>query len=231
MPEDEPPLAVRIPDDARELAADVAAYRREVARDRRRRRLTRWLGRRWARYGLSGPLVTAVLVVVGLVGSLMAVLAPSTGRRAPAAPLARPGAADGTVGGLLPDALAGLPGSPATLSLRELRPGVLLVVPPGCACRQLATALAAQGAEFGVRLELAGRASDERALGRLADAVADSLLGGRPVVVTDRDGALARAYGEGSAVFVRADGVVVRVERSPQPRGRYEPAVAQLVTR
>jgi len=80
-PEDLPPLdwpALVVPDDARELAAEAEALRRERRAAARRDRLGRLLlTRRWQRFGVSGPLVALTLVIVAAFGSLLVIFLPS----------------------------------------------------------------------------------------------------------------------------------------------------------
>src|SRR5450756_1344019 len=101
---DLPPVAVDVPDDARELARDLQALQRERRSARRRTWVQRHLpGRRWHRCGIAPPLVVTALLFVALGTTLLAVLA--YGR--PARPTPRPLAsqvpvAPGTEGGLLP---------------------------------------------------------------------------------------------------------------------------------
>lgn len=89
--DDEPlPWGVVIPDDISALDAEVHAYQREA---RRRARWTRWMrrpdGGRPRGFGLSGPLVVAVLAVVALLGSLVALLSPRQSAGPAQRPLAR----------------------------------------------------------------------------------------------------------------------------------------------
>lgn len=125
-----------IPDDASELAAETEALRRERRRDHRRDRIQAiFATRRWQRYGLSGPVIALSVLVAGIFGSLLFLLptGPSSPREQQ---LARPTAAPGSVGGLLPDLqLATSTGS--TVRTRDLRPAVVLVLPEGCACDSL----------------------------------------------------------------------------------------------
>src|SRR5882757_5175497 len=55
-PGDEQSLALSIPDDARELDADITAYRKELRARQRRERLDRYtLARYWRPYGIPFP--------------------------------------------------------------------------------------------------------------------------------------------------------------------------------
>ncbi len=80
-----------VPNDARELDADLRALRRERRAEYRRVLLRRvFLGRRWQRYGVSGPIVIGVLLVVAGFASLMLLFQPRRAQPA-AAPLASRG--------------------------------------------------------------------------------------------------------------------------------------------
>src|SRR3954470_17179108 len=82
----ESPLAVSIPDDASELAAEIAAYRKEVRARRRRERFDRLtFARLWRPYGITGPVVIAAFVALGSVGVLMLALLPNARPREPQA--------------------------------------------------------------------------------------------------------------------------------------------------
>lgn len=125
--------SIVIPDDARELTAEVEALRRERRRDARRAWMPRLFPR--PRYGLSGPLIALSVLIAGVFSSLIFLL--PTG---PASPrqqrLGRPTAPAGSVGGLLPDVrLSSSTGS--TVRTRDLRPAVVLVLPKSCACAAL----------------------------------------------------------------------------------------------
>ena len=224
------PLVLEIPDDARELDADVRAYRRELRRSRLRGRLRRLLfTRRWNRYGLSGPLVTAILILVALVASLAVLFAPRPQVPMQRAPLAtRPSASPGAVGGLLPPVslVVGERERPA----HDLRPAVLALVPnptpEQCRCASTLDALFRQAQEYGLPLVLVGGPGERRTVRRLAAQVGN----GTARVAEDRGLALTSAYRpQGvSAVLVRSDGVVTHVHRGLTPGMRLEFDLAQL---
>lgn len=221
--------SANVPDDARELALDVRAYRREQAASRRRAVLDRVVRtRRWRRYGLSGPLVTIILVIVAIFGGLLALAVPGGERSsAPQRPLeVRPPAPVGSVGGLLTDRRVSVRGEERRV--RELRPAVLALLPAPCACGPLVDELSGQAAEFGVRLVLvvAGPRSDE-----LPDLVAAARHG--PVLPAyDASGQLAQDYDARgpTLVLVRDDGRVTAVERDARTGRRWEPALRRLVS-
>ena len=69
---DEPPLDIKIPDDARELERDVLAYHREL-RARRRRSQLRKLARPFAGQGTLMPLLASILAVCLVAGAMLSV--------------------------------------------------------------------------------------------------------------------------------------------------------------
>src|SRR5215475_11183886 len=103
--DDLPPVNVVVPDDASELDPDVRAYYRERRVARARGLISKsFLTRRWGRFGLSGSILMAVLLLVGLVASMLAILEPhqvrGTQQSLPLAQQTSPPA--GEIGGLLP---------------------------------------------------------------------------------------------------------------------------------
>lgn len=219
------PLDIRAPDDLSELDEEVRAYRRQLGQRRRR---ARWRGllltRRWQQYGLSGPLVVIALVLVALVGSLMAVLGPRVTALPPPRPLARPSAAAGTEGGLLPDVALSVRGS--TRPARELRPAVLAVVPLDCSCGQAVSALVGQAQEFRLPVYLLGRPADASRLSELSRRTS----GGTASVTLDSDGTLLASLQPAglTAVLVHSDGLLEPVQHHLQPGMRWEMTMAGL---
>lgn len=229
-PKDEPALDIVIPDDASELELDARAWRREQAAAARRNRLDRLLRtRRWRRYGLSGPLVAGILVLVAVFGGLLALLVPSGGReRAVRRPLdtAAPSPAGG-VGALLADHSLRIGG--AERSVRELRPAVLTLLPLPCRCGQLVDELSGQAAEFGLRLVLVAPAAQDAELAQLVGAARH----GPVTAAYDPTGRLAREYAARgpTLVLVRDDGRVTGVEREARAGLRRESSLQALVSR
>lgn len=219
------PLDVRAPDDLAELDEEVRAYRRELARRRRRAWWrSRVLTRRWRQYGLSGPLVGGILVVVALVGSLMALLAPRFTASPPPRPLARPSADVGEAGGLLPDVSLSVRGS--ARAARDLRPAVLAVVPESCRCEPAVVELIGQAQEYRLPIYLLGPPSAGTRLGDLSRRI----TGGTASVTIDADGGLLpvlRPTGL-TAVLVHGDGVLEPVQRDLETGMRLEIAMAGL---
>lgn len=218
-----------VPDDPRELELDVRAWRRERAAAARRGRIDRLLRtRRWRRYGLSGPLVAGVLILVAVFGSFLALLVPGGGRdRAARRPLDRAAPSPaGAIGGLLADRPLRVNG--VERPARDLRPAVLALLPTPCRCEGLVAELSGQVAEFGLRLVLVASGDDSAELSRLVRAARR----GPALPAYDRDGRLASEYAARgpTLVLVRDDGRVTGVERGARAGVRREPTLRQLVT-
>ncbi len=226
-----PELPVRVPDDARDLARDVEALRRERRAQARRARWSRFVVTgRYRRTGLSGALVLGVLLLVAVPATLLSLLTPRLSTQQQAAPLARPTVPPGQVGGLLPEVELSV--RTGTLAARRAaRPGVLLLVPPGCGCDRLVGEAMAQALEF-VRsarvvvdgsqgVGLASREAERLRLGPARGLVSAAV---------DPAGALARAYDARGLTLlaVAADGVVVDVLRDVRQGDRTESRLSVL---
>lgn len=201
-----PPIVV--PDDARELARDVAAWRREERWRRRRRVLERTLlGGPSSTRVVSAPLVITLLVAVALLGATLA-FPGSTTMHPPTAPvplvLAAPSAAVAAVGGLVPD--EALEGQTGTTTARALRPALLAVVQSACDCAAELAHLAAEAAGYGLTVYLIGSRSQKAELASLATNTDPTLV----QVLVDQGSALTTAFSRGplSVVGVHADGVI-----------------------
>jgi len=202
-----------IPDDARELARDVQAWRREERWRRRQRRIERiFLTRRWRERAISGPAIALVLVVVASVGAMISIMAPGAAHqltRPVALRLAAPSAAPGTTGGLLPDTSLSRPvgsSTPSTvIASRNLRPGVVAIVGPGCECRSALDTLAREASADALPVYLVGSPAQSGQLTQLVDET------NRVIVeeLVDDTGALIGAYQPHglTVVPVHADGV------------------------
>jgi hypothetical protein len=206
-PVDDDPFSlddIVVPDDARALQGDVRALRRERRASARRVRLARLLlTRRWQRYGVSGPIVVVVLVLVAAFASLMVLFQPRRPASRPV-PLAIGVRGAGQEGGLLPDVqLTRADGT--TVAARELRPAVFAVVPSVCGCEGVLH-------RYGTAIQRHHLAFLH--VGTTMPALPPD-LGDRWVVrASDGTGALLRAYHVSTApvlLLVRADGVVNRV--------------------
>lgn len=227
-----PHVDVVIPDDARELDRDLLAYRREERQRRRHARVRRLL-RPFTRSGLAVPLIAGALIIALVGGALITVFGP---RPTPDPPrrsvVPRSSAAPGKVGGPLPDAEVTVSGS--TTPLRDVRPGVIGIVPPGCRCQAVLTELARRTSERKLKFWVVAAGRNEagtvgkpgkRAVDELRS-LADGVRQGRPAVVDDARGVLTGTYGAPpvpggtpgvTAVLVHTDGVVGAVRHSVKP--------------
>ncbi|MGH3343288.1 MAG: hypothetical protein ACRDPK_10480 [Carbonactinosporaceae bacterium] len=217
---------IAIPDDASELDGEIRAYRREIRHRRAIETLKRLvLTRRRYRYTPSGPVVVLALLGVALIGSLVALLTPDEPQRPVRQPLATASAAvPDQEGGLLPHAQVLVEGAPR--SPRDLRPGVVALVPPDCRCAGAVEGMFRQAQEYLLDLYLAGGPDQEGQLRRLAAGTGN----GTSSVVVDAHGTLAEAYRPRglTVVLVHSDGVVEAVQRDVRAGTRLELQLAEL---
>jgi hypothetical protein len=201
-----------VPDDISELEPEVEAVRRELPPRSRRARLLRiFQTRRFRRYGLSGPLVVAVLLVVLFFASLVFLLLPSAPPSPEAVPLSGSTARPGVPGALVPD--VALPvGATGAVRLRNVRPAVLVVVPGGCDCLRLIEDVISSTRAVRLRVLFIGEGR-EPALPSLAPPA-------RVNAAVDTDGRVAAVYHaaeEPTAIFVQGNGEVTRVIHNVAP--------------
>jgi hypothetical protein len=218
VPADAP---IVVPNDARELARDIEAWRREQRWQRRGRVVRRvFFTRRWREHGLSGPLVVAVLIAVALLGATISVSSPRVVHPViPPVPLslAAPLAAPGTAGGLLPDVRLSVrnpsaPSADLSAQLRDQRPGVVAMVEPGCPCGTALATLADQAAYHGMTVFLVMTRSQSSEVESLVDRLGRANIS----LMVDPDGAVLAAYAPRglTVVPVHADGVTDAVVRN-----------------
>lgn len=203
-------LLIEIPDDARELDEDVAAYRHELRTVRRRARTDRLLlGHRLRPYGIGGPLLVVALGLVGSVTALFLALGPVGSHSPRQEPLGQPAEKVGTIGGLIPD--AGLVFGASTKPVRSLRPAVLALVPLTCECTDVIDNLAHQTGQFGLQLYVVGPSGVDTEV----DQMTSQMHAGRATPAADPTGALSTTYqARGVTVLLlRSDGVVEYVDR------------------
>jgi hypothetical protein len=169
-----------------------------------------------------------LLVPVAVLAVLLAVLRnggePAARHPAPR-PLASPAGAAGTVGGLLPDAT--LRGRVEEQPARSLRPGVVMLVAPGCRCVSAVRQVVAEAARYRLVTYLVESGESLRQVEVLA-----AQAGGDVGPFADPAGALAAAYGLRTAaalVLVRGDGVVTQVVGAVGPSLRLGTALRALV--
>ncbi|MFB4298236.1 hypothetical protein [Actinomadura sp. NTSP31] len=225
-----PHVDVVVPDDARELDRDVLAYRREERRRRRRRRVRR-LFRPVTRFGVAIPIIAGALLVALISGALMTAFGPRPAPRPKGVPLApHPTAAPGAIGGLLPvGPVDEVNGHKSARNLRDLRPAVFGIVPPGYRCQDVVAALAGRTHEYGIKFLLVadprGAAGREPVPLKELKACAGTAHDGTPLVLQDGKALLAGAYAPApgspaaglTAVFVQPDGIVKEVVNAPTP--------------
>lgn len=215
------PPGLVIPDDASDLELDRLALVRERSRARRRARLERLiLTRRWHSHGISGPIVAICLSVVFIFAVLLALMVPSGGNGAhPALPLAESTTAPGAIHSLLPAETLKAAGRNATdLSSREMRPGVVLILPAACtsstaaraACSGAIANAAGSARDFHFPAWLIGRQGNS-SLAALAEAPSESTFA---IPLFDTTGQLIKAFPATTtptAVFIDAHGQVTEV--------------------
>ncbi len=241
-----PPVDIEIPDDARELDADVQAYHREL-RAQRRMRIARHIWAPFTRDGLVMPLLAGCMALTLLAGTLLTIFTGSDGMAlVPSQPHATagpahhvsPGAAQpagapqthptfravatGQPGGPLPDTLVTVGGKPT--ELRALSPAVLALIPPGCLCGSRLRALAGRASAIGAPVYVVGL--DGVRVARLTKRL--GLPGWR--AVEDIGRGLADYYHPAglTAVIVRGDGTVTAVLPAVTARGAIEKAMRSI---
>jgi hypothetical protein len=229
-----PPVDIEIPDDARELERDVQDYHREL-RAQRRHRLARRLGGSITRDGMVLPLLASCLALTLLAGTLLTmftarrVVPPATQTTSEpqtATPTPTPRPTVGQPGAPLPDATVAV--DSAATPLLSLKPAVLVLVPVGCRCAQLARQLATRASAAKVSIYFAAvtarSAAQAQARALVQQARANRSTRKRAHLLTDKHGVLATAYqpqpGELTAILVNPDGSVSRIDRAQEPAGQ-----------
>ncbi len=216
LPDDDPPGlppewgAFVVPDDISELDSEIEQLRRELVVPRRPRLQRMFETRRWQQYGLSGPLILVVLLVVLFFASLVFLLVPVAPRSPEPQPLAHPAVEPGVVGALLPD-LALPMGASGAVRLRTLRPAIVALVPPGCRCQALVDDIISSTSASRLQVLFVGN-TDPR--------LPSTAPVQRVRAATDSADRLSLVYAAGpgpTAVFVRADGTVTRILRNAKP--------------
>jgi len=212
VPDEEARLSgVVVPDDISALSRDIAAYRREVRREARARRVRRLLARRGT---VPALVLLGATAFAGVVAVLLSVMAPRTLGHPPGAEtLAAPAAAPGRIDGLIPRAsLRAQDGTAVDTRSAVLRPEVYALVPTGCECGDLLNALAGQAGSEQLRLGIVIPAPrDESTTGLVAE-----LDRGRPSIYYDPKATLATGVSASgvTAVVVAPDGTIYDIERN-----------------
>jgi len=216
-----PPVDVEIPDDARELDRDVQAYHREQRAQRRHLRSIR-LRRTLTRDGMVLPVLACCLVFALIAGTVLTLFSttsmdqglPGTAR----AGQSGLGTGDRSAGATPAVTMAPSKLAAATLrvgghpySVRSLRPAVLLVMPPECACNGAIAELASLAVEAGARAYLVAGPADIAQSVELAGELGDELL-----TATDDTGTvLGSAYPHAglTAILIGTGGTVSYAQR------------------
>jgi hypothetical protein len=195
------------PDDISDLAADIAAYRRERRAAHRRELIRSLLARRGAG---AVSLFVAALVAVAAVAAISVL---TSGRSQPAArPLAKTTVTAGQQGSLLRNvALTDLRGR--TIQAQSLRPALVAVIPLRCNCQPLLTSWADKAASAHVQMVVVAPTVQDPE----ATALGGQLENG--TVYYDRTGQLARDFHvtKPTGVLVNRDASVYRVLSGAAP--------------
>ncbi len=201
-----PPVDIVVPNDARALARDVLAYRREMRSRRRQERLA-WLVRR---LGLTGhesafPLIAACVALALLAGTMLSVTSIGSGSPPLVSASPQPSVTSLPVGEVRLDDARIVPTTALDGSL-------LVLVAPSCSCGTALEDLArqAKAAEVPVYFIYDGRSTDagqRQITARYGDGVARTVYDFKRVFffafATDQVTALV-AYGDGIVHVVRA---------------------------
>jgi hypothetical protein len=193
---DLPRVLVDIPDDARELDAEIRAYRRE-----RRRGLR---DRVRPDHGF--------VIALGLI-LLITMLAMTISPKRASAPEIRPLANESTAGPLLP--AVSVDTGHGIQSLRDLRPGVIALVPADCQCDDGLSVLVNEAAQYRLAVHLVD--TDDRATPALRAVAAKLGTLEHPDVLSDPSGAMLHTWPAPALtlLLVAADGRVVKAVQGP----------------
>ncbi len=216
-----PPVDIKVPDDARELARDVLAYHREL-RSLRRRRLARRFYAPLTRDGMVLPLLSGCLALTLVAATLLTVFTarqPMVSLRPPrpvrsasgasrSRPPARPGAA-------LVDTILFAAGQPTPLNTLPAPVVVLALIPPRCRCLPDLRELTLQAWKARTLIYLVG------VHGTPVRALAADLGLGATQGLEDSTDSLPQPYNVAAltAVLVRTDGSAVPVMIRKRGRG------------
>jgi hypothetical protein len=235
---DLPRVRVRVPDDARDLAADVRAYHRELRRRADEQGPPPPGGPSPSEVTRSGRMVVGVLALLLIVAGLAMMVSPRRGvpARIPLASAGSAAAEPGNPGGFLPDVIVLADG--LQHALRDLRPAVVALVPPDCGCDQEIASVFTEAGQYNLRVLLSpvvtqpsptqpGDPADPYTeLARIAKAFGPN----RGAVVQDPAGALVEAFAPHglTLVLVAADGIVAEVRRAPTALSGLNLGLARL---
>ena len=227
MPDDAPWIdPVVVPDDLRELQADVEAYHRELRHAARRRRVERLTGGHRIRQLLLPLGVVASALSLAAVVFVILTLGQPRSQPAPGpAPVATaPHGAVGEVDGLLPDVTVRT--ASGELSIRDLRPALVVLVPAPCRCTDMLARLAGQADELPVPMVVVAPTAQDAEVHALDGA----LHHGHVQPVFDASGSVARTYAASgiTALVVGPDATVRHIETDVASDVRLEPYLQQL---
>lgn len=219
------PAGFLIPEDLSELDEEVRAYRKEwrAAHPAGWRRVLwpAWLRRQ----GHNLPLLLLALLSVAVFATLVSVPAPTRPALPAPVTLAHPSASPGSVGGLLPQVT--LHSGRAQVSSRDLRPGLLVLLPPHLSTvagsRDTVSEIAAQAEEFQLATFLI---AGPRGTGSAEALAGTARQRGVVTALEDRGGVLAKTYGSGPdplVLTVAGDGRLVRAPLPFHQGDRIEP--------
>jgi hypothetical protein len=220
---------VVVPDDLRELSGDVEDYHRELRLAARRQRLERLTGTRaWQRFAMPIGVALCSLTLASAVFAILTLGHPPRALVPPRAPVASDAALPpaGEVGGLLPDVTVRSTAVGA-MSVQDLRPALLALVPLHCDCLDVLQALAGQAAEVHVPLVVVAPANRDAEV----DTISGQVHNGSAEAVFDLHGELASAYAASGVTIpgLRPDATVSFVRRDVAQDVRLEPWLQQMV--
>jgi hypothetical protein len=172
-------------------------------------------------------MVVGLLILVAFLASLGLMVRPMSLPAIPPAGLASSAAGIGTVGGLLPGGLVSVNGS--TLSLRDVRPAVIVWLPPSGADQALLDSLYLQASSSRIPLVLAGPSQRRQQLVEAAEATGP----GHVSVLVERGSLLLDGFGlpatAGPVVAVVGnDGRLHAVVDDPAPGTRLESVLSRV---
>ncbi len=163
-----PPANFEVPDDARDLARDVIAYRRELRAKRRRERMTRLLRplarAGFFRYGTFFPLIATFVALSVVLGTVLSVMTVSP--------------ASSPVTDTTPPAAKTLPKDTVEVGsklvpARSLAGSLMVLIPPTCGCGTVLSGIARQAAAARVPLYFVYAAGDAAGAAQMATVTAD----------------------------------------------------------
>jgi len=209
-----------VPDDIRELQADVDSYHRELRLARRRQRWARVTGTRaWQRWSFPAGVLTGAVALAAVVFALLAIDGRAERPSSTPVPLATPTAAVGAKGGLPPDLALKTPAGD-TIAARSLRPALIALLPQHCACPDIMRSLSGQAEEVQLRLVVIAPSTTDAEVAALPGQLHYTDV----VAAYDAEGTLASTYdADGVTTLVMGrDGVVEDITKHITATTRLE---------